>query len=95
MEYLTINKLAQDGQINNYFHDKLYNRLDLLAKSEHDILIKEAILMSDFGVSSEEDHKIAAYINQHVRSISEKLTGMKLDSENLNIIAKKRFFRKG
>lgn len=86
MRYSVIQKLADltnSQKINDYFHDKLYHRLGNVPYEEHEIMINEAIALSSIGVSSEEDHKIIAYIRQHIRTVSEDITGLKLSSAAL------------
>lgn len=97
MRYSVIKKLADltnSKKINNYFHDQLYHRLGRLPEEEHEEMISEAIALSSIGVSSEDDHKVIAYIRQHVRTVAEDITGLKLSSAALAKVSRVVFERR-
>jgi hypothetical protein len=98
MRYSVIKKLAEltnSKEINDYFHDQLYHRLDKVPDEEHEQMISEAIALSSIGVSSEEDHKVIAYIRQHVRTVAEDITGLKLSQAALAKVSRAVFERRG
>lgn len=72
-------------KLTNYVSDLLDARLPLVP-DKADELRHEAEVMSDFGVNSEEDHKIFWYIFLHVRKVAEDIIGKKLGINILNEI---------
>jgi len=97
MRYSLIHKIAEltnNGEINDYFHDKLYHRLDRVPDEEQEQMIGEAVVLSSIGVASEEDHKVIAYIRQHVRTVAEDITGLKLSKAALAKVSRAVFERR-
>jgi len=94
LKYSVLQKLAKltnSHEINDYFHDKLYDRLDRFPSEDQDKMISEAVVLTSVGVKSEEDHKIIAYIRQHIRCVAEDISGLKLSPELLAKISKNIF----
>lgn len=69
-------------RVTPYLYQKLKERIATIPTMQHD-LIKEAIVMSEIGINSEEDHKNFFYILRHAGSFSKKLSSHKFSSEEL------------
>ena len=78
---LDLLELKNSGKINTYCYKQIANRIAELPIPLQHKMLSEALIMSDIGVNSEEDHKNFAYIAQHTRKIAEDIANESLNKE--------------
>lgn len=78
-----IQKLLNNGQVNEYFHNLLSNRSKVVSPDVLSSLIEQAQVMSNIGVCGDNDHCQFFLITTHAKPIAQDLMGDKISDEQL------------
>lgn len=83
MSNIALHKLLQDGSINEYFHELLNRRSQVLPEERMAEIIEQSKAMTQAGVCSDNDHCNFSLVMMHTKPIAEDIMGGKLSPEQL------------
>lgn len=78
-----LHKMMISGEITPYLYEYCLARIGGLPNDMQEQMLKEASIMSDVDVSSEDDHKHFLYITMHLKSIANDIASRPLSNDEL------------